>query len=75
MIDVISKQCEINGCNKISKYNMPGEKSRFCMEHKHPNMVNIKQKICEEAGCNIIPNYNYPGKKMAYIVLNIKNQL
>ena len=61
MIDVKSKRCVYEGCNKHPTFNLPTEtKPLFCFEHKKENMVDIKHKRCVYEGCNKQPTFNLP---------------
>lgn len=64
MIDVISKTCEVDGCEMRPTYNFHGEKKgRFCSIHKTPDMIDVMNKTCEVDGCEIQSIYNLPGEK------------
>jgi hypothetical protein len=66
MVDIMSKRCNHDGCQKQPNYNYPGETTRlFCSSHKLENMVDIMSKRCEHPGCQTRPNYNYPGETTA----------
>jgi len=62
MIDVKSKRCEIEGCQKQPAFNTDGEtKARFCSAHKVGGMIGVKNKQCETEGCTTAasnPRYN-----------------
>ena len=63
MVNVTSKTCEADGCNKQPCYNIQGEiKGRFCASHKMPDMVNVRDKTCEVDRCNKQPTYNVRGE-------------
>ena len=61
MIIVTCKRCEFENCSKQPSYNYPTESvSRYCIDHKLENMINIKSLKCEK--CSKFPSYNYPGE-------------
>ena len=63
MIDIISKQCQNEGCTKQPSYNYDGQiKPLYCNQHKLPNMIDIKSKKCKNKGCIKQPYYNYDGQ-------------
>ena len=50
-------------CGKRASFNTRGEtKGRFCVNHKEPEMVNVKSKTCETDGCEKQPTYNTRGE-------------
>lgn len=52
MVDVKTKRCQENGCNKLSAFNLPGEKGRkYCVLHKKEGMIDKMHKLCYEIGC------------------------
>jgi len=64
MIDVAScKRCNIKDCFEPAKYNLPGQPSILCKEHKTPEMVNRRELMCQEPGCELHANYNIVGDK------------
>ena len=49
-------------CGKQAIFNVHGEKNgRFCIEHRSPEMVDVRNKKCEL--CKKRPNYNIHGEK------------
>ena len=67
------KKCEFVGCNTRPCYNVPGETTaRFCLQHKQPNMVDVKHKKCEFVGCDTRPTYNLPGETQGRFCLRHK---
>ena len=57
------RRCEYSHCNKHPVYNNEGEVvGRFCVEHKEPQMVNIRSKRCQHPGCTTEPVYNNTGE-------------
>ena len=60
MMNVVSKRCVEEECNKIPNYNFPGQKKpEFCSNHKKINMMNVVSKRCVEEECNKQPDFNY----------------
>lgn len=61
MVDIRSKKCIIDGCNKKQPcYNYENETSPlYCFEHKLENMVDIKSKKCVFSNCKTRPTFNY----------------
>ena len=52
MVNVISKTCLEEGCNKGLSYNLEGEKKGlYCQEYKKNGIVDVKNKACLEEGC------------------------
>jgi hypothetical protein len=61
MVDVKSKKCDHDGCNKRPVYNFPTETTGlYCFEHKLANMVDVTHKRCDHDGCNKRPTFNSP---------------
>ena len=53
-------------CGKQATFNVSGEtKAIFCVEHRLPNMVDVKNKKCETNGCYKQPIYNVRGETKA----------
>jgi hypothetical protein len=45
MVNVVSKKCEHENCNKQPNFNNPNETvGRFCNGHKELNMINVVSK-------------------------------
>ena len=64
MMNVVSKRCNHDGCNKRPTYNKPGlKKGVYCSVHKLEGMMDVKHKRCNHDGCNKIPTFNKPGLK------------
>jgi hypothetical protein len=65
MVDIRSKKCIIEGCNKNQPcFNYENEISPlYCFEHKMPNMVDIKSKKCKFDNCKKRPSFNYINDK------------
>ena len=63
MIDVKSRRCAAEACNKYPAFNMPGENTaRFCGDHRQPGMIDVHNKRCAFEGCQKRPTFNYVGK-------------
>jgi hypothetical protein len=62
----LKRRCETPGCNVHPNFANPGEKARFCNEHKGPDMVDVKHKRCECQGCEARPTYANPGEKARF---------
>jgi hypothetical protein len=75
MIDVISKRCLQENCNKQPNFNLSNEKIPiYCKEHKKENMVCITSKYCIEENCNKRPNFNLPNEKTGLYCLTHKKE-
>ena len=62
MIDVKSRRCAAEACNKYPAFNMPGENTaRFCGDHRQPGMIDVHNKRCAFEGCQKRPTFNYVG--------------
>jgi hypothetical protein len=60
MVDVVSKKCIENECNKQPVFNYINETTPiYCKTHKKENMIDIKNKKCIENECNKQPVFNY----------------
>lgn len=58
-MNVTSKVCELEGCEKIPTFNFEGEsKARFCKLHKLYGMINVSIRLCEEEGCDKTPSFS-----------------
>ena len=63
MIDVKSRRCAAEGCNKYPAFNLPGENTaRFCGDHRQPGMIDVHNKRCAFEGCQKRPTFNYVGE-------------
>lgn len=62
MVDVKSRRCVVDGCNRYPAFNVPGEtQSSFCGVHKQPGMIDVHNKRCMHEGCITRPSFNFPG--------------
>jgi hypothetical protein len=68
MIDVKSKRCEHEGCNKRPVFDKKGGNGSWCVNHKTAEMVDVKSKRCEHEGCNKRPNFDKKGGKGSWCV-------
>ena len=66
MIDVKSKRCISENCNKQPTYNVLGKKAIYCGEHKLNDMIDVIHIRCISENCNTLPSYNVLGKKAIY---------
>jgi len=58
--------CQNDGCIKRPTYNYNGQtKAIYCVQHKLPNMIDIRHKKCQNDGCIKHPAYNYNGETKA----------
>ena len=49
MINIKSKKCKEQNCNKQPLFNISNKNTGlYCSEHKKDNMVNVKSKQCLE---------------------------
>ena len=47
MVDVKSRRCVVDGCNRYPAFNTPGEmQSKYCGAHKQPGMIDVHNKRC-----------------------------
>jgi hypothetical protein len=72
MINVISKKCQHNNCDKRPSFNIEGQKIPiYCIEHKLNNMINIINKKCAYENCKKTPSYNFRDQKLTkYCVIH-----
>ncbi len=62
-MDVKSRRCAAEGCNKYPAFNVPGENTaRYCGDHRQAGMIDVHNKRCNSEGCIKRPTFNYPGK-------------
>ena len=50
-------KCNIENCNVIPSFNLPGKPALFCNIHKNPEMIYVKEKKCEKCGTRALYNY------------------
>ena len=61
MVNVSSKKCKEEKCNKVPNYNLPNENvGIYCKEHSKIGMVDVKNNKCLENDCNKQPTFNLP---------------
>jgi hypothetical protein len=63
MRNVVSKRCEIEGCDKQPSYGIKDKKPTRCREHKTDDMRDVVNKRCEIEGCDKIPCFGLEDKK------------
>jgi len=56
--------CQEDGCKKRATFNIPGEKARYCLQHKSLDMIDVfnKKCVCGKAQ----PRWNMPGLPAMY---------
>lgn len=63
-MDVKSRRCAAEGCNKYPAFNIPGENTaRYCGDHRQQGMIDVHNKRCNFEGCTKRPTFNYPGMR------------
>ena len=64
MVNIKSKKCLEENCNKQPNFNLPDKiGGLYCNEHKKENMINVTEKRqCKEENCNKRPSFNLPDK-------------
>ncbi len=63
MINVISKRCEVDDCDKQPNFNFKGQtKGIRCFDHRIEGMINVISKRCEADDCDTIPAFNFKGQ-------------
>ena len=76
MINIVTKKCIKDGCNKCGNYNVPNEiKGIYCLDRKEDNMIDVKHKRCIFNACITRPSFNIEGEKKRYIAKNIKKKI
>ena len=61
MVDVVSKRCAHDGCNRQPRFNAPDQtKGVYCATHKLPGMVDVASRRCVHDGCIRKPSFNAP---------------
>ena len=62
LVDVVSKRCAIDGCDKFAKFGDPETgKATHCATHGKPlGLVDVAHKRCAIDGCNKHPNFGDP---------------
>jgi hypothetical protein len=80
MINVVDRKCGINGCLKISYFNLPDEKRGIrCSKHRDFGMINVvtkttTKKTCQFEGCLISPCYNIQEEKRGILCFEHRAQ-
>jgi hypothetical protein len=65
-IDVVSKRCSVDGCDKQPVYAIPGKKAVHCKTHAVDGEIDVKNKQCSADGCDTQPSYALPGEKAVH---------
>ena len=66
MIDVKSKRCLEEKCNKIPIFNLPNNKKGiYCSDHKIDGMIDVISKRCLEENCNIQASFNFKNETIS----------
>ena len=66
MINVVSKKCNNNSCEKTPRYGLAGGKPTVCGQHKTLEMVELTKKKCEK--CNTRASFGLKGGKRQFCV-------
>jgi hypothetical protein len=75
MINVISKLCYEDNCDKRPAFNISTEtKPIYCSKHKKDNMINVVSKRCIGDNCDKIPLYNISTEKKGIYCLTHKKE-
>ena len=62
-VDVASKRCEDDECDKFAVYGVKGGKPTHCRKHKSGEMIDVVHKRCEDDECDKRPVYGVKGGK------------
>ena len=66
MVDVNSKKCRVDDCDKIPSFGVAGTKIvRYCAQQALDGMVNVKRKQCRIEGCRKQPSFGVASTKTA----------
>ncbi|CAM9595289.1 unnamed protein product [Ascophyllum nodosum] len=58
MVNVWSRTCRTEGCNKESSFGVAGtKKGEYCAQHAPDGMVNVKNRKCPTEGCGKRPSF------------------
>ena len=66
MINLVSKKCNHESCNKTPSYGSPGDKPTVCGQHKTSVMVELTKIKCKQ--CNTRASFGLKGGKVEYCV-------
>lgn len=67
MINVVTKCCIEDNCDKIPSFNVPTEiNALYCFDHKKKNMINIKSNKCQYSKCKENELYGFKSKKAQF---------
>lgn len=76
MVNIISKLCENEICNKRPSYGFPESKiAQFCKDHIKEGMVDVTHPKCESTGCPKLPTFGIPGTKIANFCKEHKSEI
>ena len=56
-VNLVSKRCAHDGCNKHPSFGTRATGALFCGRHKRPGDTNVVSKRCAFDGCNKIPSF------------------
>ena len=66
MVDVKSRKCRTEGCDKWPLYGVAGTKTvEYCAQHAPDGMVDVKSRKCRTEGCGKRPSHGVAGSKPA----------
>lgn len=66
MVDVMNRDCSVDGCFKQPHYGIPGSKTaKFCAQHALEGTVDVTSKPCAHEGCATTPFFGVEGTKRA----------
>ena len=75
MILVHALRCQHEGCNELAHYNLPGERPKYCRNHKLSTMVNRERKICRYTNCTVTATFGIKGHAPTACVKHKTNEM
>jgi len=63
MINVVSKRCDANGCEKYANFGLDGERPRRCAMHKLQGMTSLTGRRCIFEGCSTRSTFGIFGEQ------------
>jgi len=63
-----SNKCIFEDCDKRSSFGFEGERPRFCVQHKQPNMIDVIHKKCSYKDCTTRPTFGLEGEKPKFCI-------
>lgn len=66
MINIYSKKCIIENCDKTPSYGIIKNKPTHCIIHKENNMINVYSNICSFENCKKVPTYGIENGKATH---------